>query len=160
VTDRLDRGEKKALADIDQYGCHIIHVLGEDEHPPFSYSVGIQRSAGRPEVVVIGLEDELAQFIINEYNARVQRGEEFKPGQSYSEFIDRFEVAVEKVDQEFYAEHFGWNLWLYDGPDFHVLQIIYPTTEGVWPWEVDASDSFRTWQRVLTTTPAFPRGQN
>ena len=43
----MDSGEKKALADIEKFGCHIIHVIGEGESPPFSYSVGITRASGR-----------------------------------------------------------------------------------------------------------------
>src|SRR5215470_1004733 len=30
VTTNMDAGERKALADIEQYGCHVIHVLAED----------------------------------------------------------------------------------------------------------------------------------
>jgi hypothetical protein len=39
-------------ADIDAYGCHVIHVLEDDEGPPFSYSVGVQKTSGSPEVIV------------------------------------------------------------------------------------------------------------
>ena len=49
----MDAGEKKPLADIEQYGCHVIHVLEEEEGPPFSYSVGVQKTSGAPEVMVI-----------------------------------------------------------------------------------------------------------
>jgi hypothetical protein len=28
-----DAEEAKALADIEEYGCHILYVLEEDEHP-------------------------------------------------------------------------------------------------------------------------------
>jgi hypothetical protein len=62
----MDAGEQKALADIERYACHIIHVAAEDELPPSSYSVGIQRSSGRPEVVVIGLMQPIAHSVIIE----------------------------------------------------------------------------------------------
>src|SRR4051794_16531923 len=67
-------GEEKALSDIAEYGCHVIHVLGEDESPPFSYSVGIEHTSGAPELLVIGLKHELAHSILNSYNARVRSG--------------------------------------------------------------------------------------
>ncbi len=63
-----DPGEQRALADIEQYGCHVMHLLAEGDLPPFSYSVGIQRSSGAPELIVIGLNRPLAHFIVNEYN--------------------------------------------------------------------------------------------
>ena len=152
----MDPAEQKALDDIDRYGCHIIHVMAEDDLPPFSYSVGITRSAGKPEVFVIGLERELSHSVVNNYNQRVRDGEIFTPGALYSGFLEGFDVTFESVDRQFYDEYFGWDLWLYDGPGFDVLQLIFPTTEGVWPWQSQATEWFRSWQPILTTTPVAP----
>jgi len=152
----IDPGEAKALADIERYGGHIIHVAGEGELSPFSYSVGIFRSSRNPEVVVIGLKQNLAHFVLNEYNRRSKAGEIFVPGTLYAEFIEGFEVTFEKVEPRFYAEYSGWNLWHYDGPNFEVLQLVYPTTGGVWPWQSSATDWFRSWQPILTSVPVSP----
>ena len=149
----LDPGETKALADIDRYGCHVIHVAAEGELPPFSYSVGICRSSERPEVVVVGLKQNLAHFVVNEYNRRAKGGEIFTPGAQYGEFIDGFDVTFEEVEPEFYVDYFGWDLWLYGGPNFEVLQLVYPTTSGEWPWQSSESDWFKKRQPILTTTP-------
>ena len=149
----MDAGERKALADIEHYGCHVIHIAAEGELPPFSYSVGIQRASGSPEVVVIGLKQTLAHFIINEYNLRVRTGENFMPGELYAGFIEGFGVTFERVEREFYKEYFGWNLWLYGGPEFEVLQLVYPTVDGEWPWQPDASEWFRAWQPILNSAP-------
>lgn len=148
-----DPEEAKALADIDAYGCHILHVLEEDGEPPFSYSVGIEFNSGAPELIVMGLKPELAQFIINEYCRRVRSGEVFQPGQRSSGFIEGFECQFGAVHAEHYREHFGWDIWFYDGLDFQVMQLIYPTVDGVWPWEVKASEWFRAWQPLLAAPP-------
>ncbi|HYR28170.1 MAG TPA: DUF4262 domain-containing protein [Thermoanaerobaculia bacterium] len=152
----MDAGERKALADIDRYGCHVIHVAAEGDLPPFSYSVGIQRSSGRPEIVVIGLKRDLAHSIVNEYNGRVQDNEVFTPGALYAGFIEGFDVTFETVDRAFYMEYFGWNLWLYSGPEFEVVQLVYPTTNGEWPWQSEVPEWFREWQPILTGTPVSP----
>ena len=149
----LDPHEQRALANIEQYGCHILHVAAEEDLPPFSYSIGIQRSSGRPEVAVIGLKQPLAQSVINDYNHRVREGEMFTTGRRCAGFLEGFDVLFEKVDEEFYREYFGWDLWLYAGPAFDVLQIVYPTTAGIWPWEPAASDWFRKRQPLLTRKP-------
>lgn len=147
----MDAGEEKALADIAQYGCHVIHVLEEGDLPPFAYSVGIERSSGAPELVVIGLKRSLADFVVNEYNRRVRDGQRFEPGQFASGFVEGFECQFRSVDVSHYKEHFGWNLWLYQGTGFRVLQLVYPTVDGVWPWESAASEWFRNWQPLLDT---------
>jgi hypothetical protein len=149
----MDAGEEKALADIERYGCHVIHVLEDEEGPPFSYSVGVQKTSGAPEVIVIGLKQPIAHFVVNEYNARVRAGERFAPGRRYGGFLERFDVQFEVVASDRFDEYLGWNRWLYNGNTFEVLQIIYPTTEGIWPWEGRASDWFRRRQPILCQHP-------
>lgn len=154
----MDGADRKILEDIERFGCAVMHVAAEDGLPPFSYSVGIARASSAPEVVVIGLKQPTAHFIVNEYSRRVRAGEVFRPGQRYSGFIEGFEVEVESVEEVFYEEYFGYNLWLYRGPKFEVLQLVYPNTSGVWPWQPEASQGFRSWQPILTSQPAGQHG--
>lgn len=146
----MDIAEKKALADIERFGCHVVHVLAEGDLPPFAYSVGIQKAAGAPEIIVLGLGRDVAHFLVNEYNARVRAGERFSAGVLYSGFLEGFEVTFERVDRRHYREHLGWDLWLYGGDAFEALQLVYPTTSGVWPWDGDGPDSFGSRQPLLT----------
>ena len=146
---REGTGEEKALADIEKHGCHIIHVLEDEEEPPFSYSVGVQKSSGAPEVMVIGLKQPIAHFVVNEYNSRVRAGERFVAGRRYEGFLEGFKVQFEVVTSEHFDEYLGWNKWLYRGKNFEAVQIICPTTDGVWPWEPAASEWFRQRQPIL-----------
>jgi len=148
----MDVAEQKAMDDIAKYGCHVIHVLAEKDLPPFAYSVGIQRSSGQPEVVIIGLRQPLVHSLVNVYNKRIRDGERFVAGQFYSDFIGNFQITFENVHKSHYRDYFGWDRWLYGGDDFAVVQLIYPTTEGIWPWDAAAPDGFRAWQPVLTET--------
>ena len=117
-----------------------MHVLGEDNLPGFTYSIGIQQCTDNPELIVTGLKREIAHWLVNEYNNRVKSGERFQADQYYSGFLEGFDVTFKNVLKEHYPEYFGWNLWLYDGPNFDVLQLIWPSTGGVWPWDAEASD--------------------
>ena len=146
----MDEHEQKALSDIDEFGCHILKEMAEGDEPPFSYSIGIQKTSGAPEVVVIGLKEPIALFVVNEYNRRVRTGERFEPGTNYDGFLEGFPVQVVAVAKKHFNEYFGWGRWLYRGDSFEVLQIIYPTTGGIWPWDETASDGFRRWQADLS----------
>jgi hypothetical protein len=150
----MERVEDKTRQHITEFGCSVIHVAEEGELPPFTYSVGISEQTGEPEVVVIGLKRELAHFMVNEYNKRVRAGEKFIVGKLYSGFIEGFNVLAEEVPTVSYDEYFGQNLKLYGGPHFRVLQLIYPTTTGVWPWSNEASENFRNRQPVLAKVGA------
>lgn len=69
--------EQKVLDDIEKYGCHILQIMAEGEQPPFSYSIGIIKNLGKPKVIVVGLKEPIAKFLVNEYNRRLKEGEDF-----------------------------------------------------------------------------------
>ena len=140
----MDKSEERALKDIEEFGCHILHVMEEDEYPRFSYSIGIEKSAGQPELIITGLKQDLAHWIINEYNNRIKAGEKFIPGEFYAGFVGNFDVTFKEVEEKHYKEYFGWGRWLYKGNNFKALQLIYPSTSGIWPWEKEAPTDF-TW---------------
>jgi hypothetical protein len=140
----MDNGDEKALKDIEEYGCHILHVMEEAEYPRFSYSIGIEKCTELPELIVTGLKQEIAHWMINEYNNRIKDGEVFEPNNFYEGFLDGIEVTFKEVEKKHYREYFGWGRWLYKNYNFKVLQLIYPSTSGVWPWDKDASEDF-TW---------------
>ncbi len=143
----MDKKEKKALSDIETYGCHILHVLEEAEYPRFTYSIGIQKNTSQPEVIITGMKQELAHWLINEYNNRIKSGEKFEANKYYQGFLGNFDVTFKVVEKKHYPEYFGWARWLYKGDDFDVLQLICPTTSGKWPWDDEAPESFRRFFR-------------
>ena len=146
----MDERDQKILGDIEQFGCSVMHISAEGDLPPFSYSVGITMTSRAPEIVVVGLKRELAHYVVNEYNRRVREGEKFVAGNRYTGFIGGFDVLFVSVDHTHYREYFGYNLWLYKGSNFEVLQLVFPNTSGVWPWEKEADDWFRSWQPMLS----------
>jgi len=95
----MDKDKEKALSDIEKYGCHILHVMEEGEYPRFSYSTGIEINTGQPELIITGLKQELAHWIINEYNNRVKAGEVFEPNKYYQGFLDDFDVIFKEVEK-------------------------------------------------------------
>jgi hypothetical protein len=123
--------------------------LQEGDLPPYAYSIGIAAETGEAEVVVIGLKREVAHFVVNEYNRRVRDGEHFEPGRLYSGFVDGFDLLAEEVPVSKYDDYFGRGLSYYEGEHFRILQLVYPSTSGVWPWSPDAPESFRNRQPIL-----------
>ena len=149
----MEQADRKTLENIKEFGCSILHILEEGTLPPFSYSVGITKTSGAPEVAVVGLKQSIAHFMINEYHRRVRAGERFISGKRYSGFIEGFEIQAQKVSPSFYDEYFGRGLWFYNGANFDVLQLIYPNTSGIWPWEADANEGFKLRQPILSMEP-------
>lgn len=142
--------EKTILANIEAFGCSVTSVSDpEGEQPPFSYSIGIARSAGAPEVIVVGLAPKLGHWMVNEYNRRVGSGERFERGTLYEGFLDGFAVQFGPVGRTHREHYMRSATWLHDGPDFEAVQLIWPSTSGAWPWDAEASDWFRANRPVL-----------
>jgi hypothetical protein len=40
----LDDRDKKALSDIEEYGCHVLNVAEGEDEPSFTYSIGINKN--------------------------------------------------------------------------------------------------------------------
>lgn len=142
--------DARALADIEKYGLHIISVLEDAEHAPFTYSIGIEQSLGMPELIIIGLKSNVAQSAINECYRQMKEGGAIAPGTRVTGLLGGgFECLIGEVSSEQAAEYMLWTSWLYKGQPFRAYQIIWPTTTGVFPWEPGASDWFIACQRLL-----------
>ena len=56
----MDEYERNILRHIEEHGCSVTSVFDPDANePPFSYSIGIARSSGAPEIIVVGLGSRL-----------------------------------------------------------------------------------------------------
>lgn len=141
--------ERKALSNINKHGCHILQVMEEAGHPPFSYSIGIRQTLQKPDLCVIGLKEPIAKFVINEYYKRAKQGEVFVPSVFYAGFLEGFDVCFSLVNRTHYPDYFGWGLWFNGGDDFDMLQLIYPTTSGVYPMDPEATEDLKKWQPLL-----------
>jgi hypothetical protein len=150
--DDCEDDDAKALADIAQYGLHIINVAAEGDLPPFSYSIGIEQSLGMPELIVVGLKGAVGGAAINICYKQMKAGIRIAPGARVAELLGGgFECQIGEVDASHFKEYMGWALWLYKEKGFRAYQIIFPNTAGAFPWEPGASDWFRRWQPLLAT---------
>ncbi|MEM7786029.1 MAG: DUF4262 domain-containing protein [Planctomycetota bacterium] len=123
--------------------------------PNFTYTVGITKKKGKPELIILGLKSDLAHWIANEYNRRIQEGENFDEGSFYSGFLNGFEVCFKPVAGKFKEDFMLSCNWLYKGADYPALQLIFPTVDGIWPWEQNASESLKSLQPSFQDVSAW-----
>jgi hypothetical protein len=87
--------------------------------------------------------------MINEYNRQVRAGTRFKRGVLYPGFLDGFDVYIEPARKKLLADYtLGCDRY-YRGKPYSVVQIVWPSTSGVWPWEKSASDWLKQNQPML-----------
>lgn len=148
-----DRRLRKWLVKTaDEHGAAVTHVPADDQGSGYAFSAGVWRRYGRPEVVAIGLGQDVAHAVINTYVRRIAGGERFVPGWLYEGFLDGCPVTFEKVAYEHYPEYLGSAILMYGGDDFPAVQMIAAMPNGVFPWQPEAPAGFAAHQPVLTTS--------
>jgi hypothetical protein len=151
----LDIHEQKCVDDIRAYGCHVLQVSAEGEHPHFSYSVGFPVSVDQPEVIVFGLQQPLMHNMINEMQRQCAEGLVMCDGQRVPDLIDGFDCILRYVtDKRAIEQHFGWAIWYHRSQRnielCEAYQIVWPgKVQGLYPWE-DGCDDF-----VIAQQPAL-----
>jgi hypothetical protein len=121
----------------------------------FCYSVGLWHSYGHPEVIIFGLKSALCGHVLNGINKSVANGDSFQPGSSSMDMLEGFRCYFEAFPKEQYRNHLGWARWFYDGEDFPAVQMLWPTTSGVYPWQKNAGEDFRELQPVFSKIPSI-----
>jgi hypothetical protein len=145
----LSDGDKKFLNDIEEYGWNVTKVLEDESGPGFGYSTGLFKSYKHPEIIIIGLKLDLIHSIINGIGEDVRNGKAFLPGNFYSGLIEGFDCYFISVEKKYYDEYMGYAKWYYKGVDFPMIQCVYPTVKGIYPWQQNWPKEIENLQPVL-----------
>lgn len=146
----------KEIADnIDQFGCFIVHVEGDDYLPGFTYTIGLFQQYNHPEIICFGLASEVAGSMLNYACEQVAANQVFKVQTPYSEFIDRYTIQFIDVDESYYQDYFGTANHYYHHTDYPVLQLIWPDKEGYFPWDPAFNPNFKFRQPLLDRNTDF-----
>ncbi|RHA38177.1 DUF4262 domain-containing protein [Cellulomonas rhizosphaerae] len=126
------------LAKIERFGWTLCSVEGGGGRLSFTYTIGLTRYHGHPELVVSGLDQFDAASVLNDLGARVRGGERFEPGQVVPyEGTSHRSLMVRVTSPEKLA--FAQEIYrMPGGRPVPALQVIWSDHAGAWPWQVDA----------------------
>jgi hypothetical protein len=144
--------EKKLVSDVEEFGWHVLLIPEGDEGPPFAYSVGLYRTFGHAEVIVLGLDLDLMHRMINLIGDEVRQGRRFDDGGTASGILEGYDVRFHAVVRRHHAEHFGYAHWFYKGDDFPALQCLWPDKQGRFPTDGDFAEPLRARQPLLVSS--------
>ena len=141
--------DKGVQNNIDKFGLNVRHVLEEGDLPPFAYSIGLFKSYGHPEIIMIGLKQQLAHTLINNMAYDIKEGKAFAPFIFEPDILDDFKCYFIDVEKSNYDGYVGGAQRYYDGDGFPLLQCIYPTVKGIYPWEDEWPEEIKNLQPIL-----------
>lgn len=149
--DKQDR--ERIKSDIEKFSCHIINVIEDDDNPEFTYTVGFYEKFKKPEIIIIGLKQELAHTLLNNIAFDLENGKSYEAGKFYEGVLDDFLCYFGEVPKSEYKEYVGYALWYYEGDNFPLLQLIYPTVKGIFPWQKSLPEDAKFFMRTLIELP-------
>jgi hypothetical protein len=127
-----DQLNEEAATEIAVNG-YMLQGVGDSEHSPWVYSVGLLDSSFHPELIVPGVSPEVSAPILRKLADAIFAGQGFKPGASA--VIDgtrlRFgEVHDVQYDLDTFAMwHELWHVDVIDAIELSALQVIFDHTD-------------------------------
>jgi hypothetical protein len=123
-------------------------------HPPFSYTIGMWRNFGAPEIMTYVIHPG----VLNEVRERVREGLVIHPHKRVSKIAKGFDAIFAEVTgnddvfnmARFYYERRGKP----DDLTFPRMQLIWPDEFNIFPWEEGFNEKFRQHQIELGKWPA------
>src|SRR5258708_21264156 len=125
--------EARLREDVEKYGWHIIH--GREEHgiPGWSYTIGLSETQASPELIVVGLKDNVAQYLLNEGARRLKESSHPLDGHRESGLLADVVCEFRNVEQRWLRQVMGYAIWFYGGDEFRALQCVFPRLNNPFP---------------------------
>lgn len=141
--------DAKLLADVQEYGWHVVRVLEKGDTPGWAFSIGLYKNFHHPEIVVFGLNEDLMYYLINDIGEEVRKGKTFQVGGLYRDLIESYACTFKPVNQVWYRDFLGYANWFYKNQDYPVPQCIWPDRNSRFPWEPDFNENWMWAQPLL-----------
>lgn len=145
---------RELMHNIETYGFQVTSVFDpKGKDPNFAYSIGIQKTTGKPEMIVFGMPPRTAHYLISTYFEQAKAGRRFVPSRPYGGFSKEHRVFVQPVLRGKYAHYMAAADGYYGERGYQAVQLIYPDKQGRWPWNADVLPRFKLLQPVLGPVP-------
>jgi len=145
-----DRSEERVVADVQRHGWHVVLIPEEDGMPGWAFTVGLSKTFGHPEVIVFGLHQEVAHFVLNDVGERVRAGLKIVDGTRAEELLEGVTCAFRPVARCWHRWFLGMASWFNGGNHrYSVFQCLWPDRAGCFPWDDDFRASWRWAQPLL-----------
>ena len=144
-----DASERKVLADIAEFGWHCVHIMADGELVEYSFTVGLFQTYRHPELIVFGLPPGVAHKVLCNAVDEAQRGAPIDLSSPSDALLNNYSCCFVEVPTSEYHEHVGIARWYYQGNDFPLVQVVWPSRSGLFPWHAAATPEFKLSQPVL-----------
>ena len=144
-----DQGDRKLVADVEEYGWHVCLVTEDDATPGWAFTVGLWHTFGHPEVAMFGLRGPDMHHWLNAVGEQARNGQPLVPEEPRPGILAKHPVIARPVHVSWYPDFFGYALWFGHNSVAPILQVIWPDKDGRFPWEEGSGHRSRVDQPQL-----------
>ncbi len=140
------------MRNVEKFGWHCTSVYpreGDEDSPRFSYTVGLFETYGASELIIFGLSGDTAHSILSIYANRLSKGEPIPLDLPSDDLINHYRCVFVPVPRSRYNDFVYSALWFYAEVEFPLHQVVWPDSQGNFPWHSAATQDFRETQPVL-----------
>ncbi len=152
---QLDHAEALAIL-IERDGFTVEPVRPDPGagRPGFAYTVGLEETSNRPEIVAVGLTGEGGSGVLGEFAGHVIAGGTLPEGDLFVGMLaGDLACALLPVDLDRWGDWFTGLADYYQHLPFRVLQLVYPDPDGRFPWEDGVEPALREAQWIIGDWP-------
>jgi hypothetical protein len=157
--DQADQWDLDTLEHVRDPGWGVTMIPADANGPGWAYTVGLWHSYGMPELSMFSLNIETMAACLNLLGDKAKAGKQLAAGQQHGDIVKEHQVELRSVGLPWYRAFFGGAIAFYRRTPFPFLQVVWPTADGLFPWELSAEPPEVPAQPWLWLQPgAHPRG--
>jgi len=122
--------QKKVIRNVNTYDFHIAAIIEEKDTPQFFYTIGLYYQYQHPELLIMGLDINVAKDILMRAYEFIKNGGTIAPWTTLETFSSMPLKAI-PIHASDYRQFLGFGMWFYrslQGPQpdsFSAIQLLY-----------------------------------
>ena len=142
TTQSDDEYRQNLLDQIETHGWFSQGVFdAEGDEPEFKYSIGMSKTLGSPEFIIIGLSLNLMHNMLWEVFRQVRDGKPVADGARWSDLLEGFDCISKPVHESHFGSEYFYGIMNFWDREFtperkEIYQIVWPGPHsGKFPWD-------------------------
>jgi hypothetical protein len=145
---------KIVTSNVNEFGWHAVNVIEDDGHPPWSYTIGLYETWDHPELIIIGRSRATSHEMLKTLSNNIELNSLPNLSDPDGHLLLGMKCNFVEVNPRYYSDYVGFALWYYRKRKFPLYQVVWPNSDGLYPWDPAAARCFKEWQPVLEAAPA------
>jgi len=128
--------ERRVLANVEKFGWHYTSVFPEEgeNSPRFTYSVGLYHSYDQPEFIIFGLDSKVAYALLDTLANAAATKTMYPLDEPCGALVIGYDCVFMEVPRQRFNDYVFSALWFYAEVEFPLYQVVWPDSDGRYPW--------------------------